>query len=330
MIGLDNKLSELKLSGDDHVVPFQVEGLDVRGRAVQLGPMLDQILSRHTYPKPVAQLLAEAITLTVLLGSSLKFEGRLILQTKGDGPVELLVADFQAPGAVRGYAQFDEAQVQQAMEYGQNEPHMLLGQGILAFTIDQGAHMQRYQGIVEMKGESLSEMAESYFRQSEQIPTNIKMAVAELLEKDDDGHPKHQWRAGGVLIQFLPQSAEKMRQGDLPGGDLPEGMDVAEMPVEESWLEAKVLVDTATSSELTDPQVGSERLLYRLFHERGVRIFDGGVVEDKCRCSRDSLFQVLSKMDSAELKENLVDGHIAVTCEFCSTDHIFNAQEFGL
>lgn len=330
MAASEKNIADIKLSGDDHVVPFQVEGLDVRGRAVQLGPMLDQILSRHTYPKPVTQLLAEAITLTVLLGSSLKFEGRLILQTKGDGPVELLVADFQAPGAVRGYAQFDEARVAQAIKDGKNEPHMLLGQGILAFTIDQGAHMQRYQGIVEMKGESLSQMAESYFRQSEQIPTNIKMAVAELLEKDADGQPHHQWRAGGVLIQFLPQSVDKIRQADLPGGDLPDGVDVAEMPEDDAWLEAKVLVDTATSGELTDPQVGSERLLYRLFHERGVRIFDAGLVEDKCRCSRDSLFQVLSKMDKEELEDNIVGGHIAVKCEFCSTDHIFKPAEFGL
>lgn len=330
MTGLDNQLSELELSGDDHVVPFQVEGLDVRGRAVQLGPMLDQILSRHTYPKPVAQLLAEAITLTVLLGTSLKFEGRLILQTKGDGPVTLLVADFQAPNAIRGYAQFDQARLDAALKDDKIEPHLLLGKGVLAFTIDQGRHMQRYQGIVEMKGDSLSQMAESYFRQSEQIPTNIKLAVAELLDKDDTGHARHQWRAGGILVQFLPQSDERMRHADLPGGDAPEGTPTPAIEEDDAWLEAKILVDTASDSELTDPAIGSERLLYRLFHERGVRIFDAGLVEDKCRCSRESLFQVLSKMEQDELKDNVVEGKITVKCEFCSTDHIFQPEEFGL
>jgi redox-regulated HSP33 family molecular chaperone len=155
------------------VLPFEVDGLDVRGRIVQLGPMIDTILGRHAYPEPVARLLAEAIALTVLLGTSLKFEGKLIIQTKGDGPVDLLVADFSTPGDLRAYARFDEDRLQAAQEAGMTSPAELLGNGVLAFTIDQGAYMQRYQGIVEMNGGSLEAMAETYFRQSEQIPTLV-------------------------------------------------------------------------------------------------------------------------------------------------------------
>jgi molecular chaperone Hsp33 len=295
---------DIKLSGDDHVIPFQVEGLDVRGRAVQLGPMLDQILTRHTYPEPVAQLLAEGIVLTVLLGTSLKFEGRLILQTKGDGPVELLVVDFRAPASVRAYAQFDQEKLDQAIKDGSSQPHQLLGKGVLAFTIDQGANKQ--------------------------IPTSIKLSVAELIAKDEDGKTEHQWRAGGILIQFLPHASDRMSQADLPGGDLPDGVEEETADEDDAWTEAKVLVETVSASELTDPQVGSERLLYRLFHERGVRIFEAGSVRDECSCSRDHLFGVLSRMDKEELVDTFTDGKIEIACEFCSTQHKFTQSEFDL
>lgn len=329
MDSFDQSTKDLKLSGDDHVIPFQVEGLDVRGRAVQLGPMLDQILDRHNYPDLVAQLLAEAAVLTVLLGTSLKFEGRLILQTKGDGPVELLVADFQAPNALRAYAQFDQSKLDAAIAGGMSQPHQLLGQGVMAFTIDQGAHMQRYQGIVEMKGETLSDMAETYFRQSEQIPTEIKLGIAELITKEEDGTAQHQWRAGGILMQFLPHSTDRMRQADLPGGDTPDGSEDAFHTEDDVWIEAKALLETVKANELTDPQVSSERLLYRLFHERGVRIYDAQKVDDKCSCSREKLFAILSKMEPEEIEETAVDGKIAVVCEFCSTEHVFTPTDFG-
>ncbi|MEW7007127.1 Hsp33 family molecular chaperone [Lentilitoribacter sp. EG35] len=328
MESFEQHTDDLKLSGDDHVVPFQVEGLDVRGRVVQLGPMLDQILSRHNYPDLVAQLLAEAAVLTVLLGTSLKFEGRLILQTKGDGPVELLVADFQAPDALRAYAQFDQAKLDLAIADGMNQPHQLLGKGVMAFTIDQGAHMQRYQGIVEMKGETLSDMAETYFRQSEQIPTEIKLGIAELITKEEDATSQHQWRAGGLLMQFLPHSPDRMRQADLPGGDVPHGSQEASHAEDDVWVEAKALLQTVKANELTDPQIGSERLLYRLFHERGVRIYDAQKVDDRCSCSREKLFGVLSKMEPDELQETAIDGKISVVCEFCSTEHAFTMSDF--
>ncbi len=314
-------------AGDDRVLPFEVDGLDVRGRTVQLGPMIDAILARHSYPEPVARLLAEAIALTVLLGTSLKFEGKLIVQTKGDGPVDLVVADFTTPGNLRAYARFDEERLAAAEAAGATKPTELLGNGILAFTIDQGAYMQRYQGIVEMKGETLEEMAETYFRQSEQIPTIVRLAVAELIDRDDEGKPRHNWRAGGIVVQFLPQAPDRMRAPDLPGGDAPEGIEAIFHDEDDSWAEAKVLVSTVQPGELTDPEVGAERLLYRLFHERGAKTYPPVPVFDKCSCSRERLGDVLGGFSEEELNDSIEDGVITVQCEFCSTAYRFDPAE---
>jgi molecular chaperone Hsp33 len=313
-------------AGDDHVVPFQVEGLDVRGRAVTLGPLTDTILSRHKYPAPVARLLSEAIALTVLLGSSLKFEGKLIIQTQSDGPVNLLVADFAAPDGVRAYARFDDEALSQAVKDGKTEPHELLGKGVLAFTIDQGADTQRYQGIVALDGETLEEAAAAYFRQSEQIPTKVKLASAELFDRDEDGKLRHTYRAGGLVVQFLPQSPERMRQRDLHGGDGDDGSH--SFDEDDTWAEAQMLASTVDAEELTDPGLGVERLLYRLFHERGVRAYDAQPVFDRCSCSEDKIRGVISGFSAEEIASTIEDGEISVTCEFCSTTYRFKPEEF--
>ncbi|APO73402.1 Hsp33 chaperonin [Rhizobium etli 8C-3] len=318
-------LGEFDFAGDDHVVPFQVEGLDVRGRAVQLGPMLDAILERHHYPAPVARLLAEVIVLTVLLGTSLKFEGKFTVQTKGDGPVDLLVADFATPENVRAYARFDQALLDKAVAAGQTEPEQLLGKGVLAFTIDQGKFSQPYQGIVALDGTSLEDIAGTYFRQSEQIPTRVRLAAAELFDRDEAGKARHRWRAGGLVAQFLPEAPERMRQPDLHGGD---GDNAALAHKEDdAWTEARTLVDTIDADELTDPQVGIERLLFRLFHERGVRVFSTRAVFDRCSCSREKIKNVLKGFSDDEIDASQENGEIAVTCEFCSTTYRFEVVE---
>ncbi|MCK3775992.1 Hsp33 family molecular chaperone [Ensifer sesbaniae] len=318
-------LGEFDFAGDDHVVPFQVEGLDVRGRAVQLGPMLDAILERHNYPLPVARLVAETVVLTVLLGTSLKFEGKLIVQTKGDGPVDLVVADFSTPDRVRAYARYDADALAAAEKDGRTLPHELLGKGVLAFTIDQGAHTQRYQGIVALDGATLEEIAGVYFRQSEQIPTKVRLGVAELLDRDENGKPRHRWRAGGMVAQFLPEAPERMRQPDLSGGDGDNGESVVKD--DDHWAEAKVMVETIDTDELTDPTVGTERLLYRLFHERGVRVYEPQAVYDRCSCSREKLRSVLANLEADDLESTIEDGVVKVTCEFCSTTYRFEASE---
>ncbi|TWF53177.1 Hsp33 family molecular chaperone [Neorhizobium alkalisoli] len=321
------ELNDLDFAGDDRVVPFQVDGLDVRGRAVQLGPLLNAILGRHDYPAPVARLLAEAIVLTALLGSSLKFEGKFTMQTKGNGPVDLLVADFSTPDSLRAYARFDEEALAAAVTEGRISPPELLGEGILAFTIDQGRGMQPYQGIVPLDGSSLEEIAGVYFRQSEQIPTRVRLGVAELFDRDEDGKPRHNWRAGGLVAQFLPEAPERMRHPDLHGGDGDErDFDQAE---DDSWTEVRSLVETIDTDELTDPQVAIERLLYRLFHERGVRVYEPQGVYDRCSCSRDKLKGVLQGFSAEEIEASQEDGQIAVTCEFCSTTYRFETAEFA-
>ncbi|WP_426229336.1 Hsp33 family molecular chaperone [Pararhizobium sp. DWP3-4] len=327
MTEADFGLGQFDFAGDDHVVPFQVEGLDVRGRAVQLGPMLDAILERHNYPLPVARLVAETVVLTVLLGTSLKFEGKLIIQTKSNGPVDLVVADFATPDRVRAYARYNEEALKIAEENGLTQPQHLLGEGILAFTIDQGAHMQRYQGIVPLDGASLEEIAGVYFRQSEQIPTKVRLGVAELLDRDENGKPRHRWRAGGMVAQFLPETPDRMRQRDLHGGDGDATDANADFEVDDLWGEASVMVQTIDADELTDPTVGTERLLYRLFHERGVKVYPPQAVYDKCSCSRERLRDVLAALSQDDIDHAAEDGMVSVSCEFCSTTYSFEATE---
>lgn len=319
-------LDELGITpaGLDAVRPFAVEGLDVRGRAVALGPMLEKILDRHAYPEPVSRLLAEAVVLTSLLGTSLKFEGRFTLQTQTEGPVSMLVVDFASPDAIRACATFDEDRVAALTEAGKATPEALLGHGHLAMTIDQGKHMQRYQGLVELDGVSLEEVARRYFERSEQIPTEVRLGVGELFTREEGEAPSRSWTAGGIMVQFLPESPERMKQADIHPGDAPEGTLPHEVEEDDAWVEAKVLVDTVKDVELTDPEVSVEMLLFRLFHERGVRLFDPQPIADKCRCSREKIESVLANFSEEEVRQVTIDGKIVVTCEFCSSRYEFS------
>jgi len=310
-------------AADDIVLPFEVATLDLRGRVVRIGPALDEILNRHEYPAPISKLLGEAIVLTVLLGSSLKFDGRFILQTKTDGPVRMLVVDYRSPGKVRACAQFDPSGLDgvKTISPAATTGH-LLGRGHLAMTIDQGADMNRYQGLVALTGGSLEDAAHEYFLRSEQIPTKVRLAVAEELRADTGG-PRHRWRAGGMLLQFLPKKAERMRGPDLDPGDAPEGMTPHAVPVDDAWVEGQTLIATVEDIELVDPDLSSERLLYRLFHEHGVRVFKPSDVEAKCSCSRDSVTDMLKSFSKDDRDHMVQDGAISVTCEFCNTKYVF-------
>lgn len=324
---MEPRLGEFGFAGDDHVVPFEVDALDVRGRIVQIGPLLDEILGRHAYPEPVARLLAEAVTVTVLLGTALKFEGKFILQTRSDGPVDMLVADFKTPNGLRAYARFDADRLAAAQASGETLPEQLLGTGVLALTIDQGEDSQRYQGIVALDGGTLEDAAKTYFRQSEQIPTDVRLSVAKELRRSGEGTREH-WRAGGLLAQFLPQAAERLRMPDLPGGDGDPGQDF-EDPTDNAWREAVALLGTIEPSELIDPTVGAERLLFRLFHEQGVRVFEGVRVADECSCSRPKIRAILEGFSAEEIEDSIENGVIRVNCEFCSQAYEFDPAEFG-
>jgi len=317
------------LASDDRALPFQVEGLDVRGRVVTLGPSLDTILQRHDFPVPVKRLVGEAAVLASLLATSLKDVGRFILQTQTDGPVSMIVVDVRTPGKIRATASFNEAAVAEVAAEGRADPASLLGRGTLAMTVEQGKTQQRYQGYVPLQQESLQEAAHTYFRQSEQIPTRIRLAVAEMYERDGAGTARRSWRAGGIIGQFLPVSEDRVRRRDLPAGDLPEGTEPApEALDDDAWIEAQALIDTVEDHELTDPAIAAERLLYRLFHERGVRVFEPISLQENCSCSRQRIEQVLGQMTQDEITEASAQGHIEVRCEFCGTHYRFDPAQF--
>jgi len=307
---------------DDAVIPFEVNALDLRGRLTRMGPALDEILTKHDYPAPVGKLLGEAIVLTTLLGSSLKFDGRFILQAQTDGPVSFLIVDFQAPDRLRAYARYDVKRLTPGLDSG-----ALLGKGHLAMTIDQGPDMSRYQGLVALDGGGLEEAAHEYFLRSEQIPTRVRIAVGEEFRGGEGG--KHRWRAGGLLMQFLPKAPDRARQADLHPGDAPEGTELHTVAEDDAWVEGQSLIRTVEDLELIDPDLSGERLLYRLFHERGVRVFKPLALQARCSCSREAVSSMLKSFEPKDRAEMVKDGKVVVTCEFCSSVYEFSPAEAG-
>ena len=303
---------ELSLAGDDLVLPFEIKPLGVRGRLVRLGAAVDDILHRHDYPPAVSATLAEAVALTAMLGAMLKFDGKFILQTKTDGPVDMIVADYVSPGRIRGYARFDAARVAALGSPSQAE---LLGNGYLAMTVDQGPDMERYQGIVPLAGhDDLTAAAHGYFEKSEQIPTRIRLAAGPLLQR---GSKAESWRAGAIMVQHLPreggQSPLPTHSGDAPGGG-------EEAPQEhDDWVKARLLLDTVEAHELLDPQLTAEQLLYRLYHEDGVTAYPATPLARYCSCSQEAITRMLARFPAEDQADMVEKGEIAVTCEFCST-----------
>jgi molecular chaperone Hsp33 len=308
---------------DDLVLPFSVEALDVRGRVARMGPALDSILRRHDYPPAVSRLLGEAVILNVLFATALKMEGvRVVLQIQSNGPVSLLVADFQAPENLRGYARFDEEAIA-ALPEGYTLTD-IVGEGSMALTIDPGVHMRRYQGIVALKGTSLEEVALSYFTQSEQIPTMIRLAVAETLERQPGGEPRRIWRGGGVTVQFLPEATDRIVIRDLDPGDAPDDAARDERDEDDAWVEAAARAQSAMDHELVDPDISAERLLLRLFHQRDVRVFDAFSLSADCHCSSERVQRMLGQFVDDDRASMTEDGVIKVTCEFCNTRYAFD------
>ncbi|MFT3673343.1 Hsp33 family molecular chaperone [Aestuariivirga sp.] len=302
----------------DFVLPFEVKPLGIRGRVVRLGPVIDDILSRHDYPPSVSALLAQGVALTALLGSAMKFDGKFILQTKTDGPVSMLVADYVAPNGVRGTARFTKEQTLEGL--GEKE---LLGAGYLAMTVDQGANMERYQGIVPLGDNTLAEAAHTYFMQSEQIPTRLRLAAGPLsLKGDKAAH----WRAGAILIQHLPREGG-MSPIQYSSGDVPEGYDDT-VTEHDDWVKAKLLLDTVEDHELLDPTLSAEELLYRLYHEDGVTVYPAAQLARHCTCSAAAVETMLKNFTAEERAGMVQDGEIAVTCEFCSTRYTFSPSQF--
>ncbi len=313
------------LPDDDLVLPFRTVKSDVVGRVIRLGPVVDAVLSRHAYPEPVSHTLGEALALTGMLGSALKDGAKLILQTKTDGPLDFLVADFEQPGKLRGYANFDKGNAALAEARDRSDQGALLGSGHVAMTIDPGGGRDSYQGIVALTKEPLVTAAHTYFRQSEQLPTFIRLAVARHYGPAAGGGARAwHWRAGGLMIQQLAREGGK-RELEGEAHDLSlDGDD------DENWNRARHLAATVEDHELLDPTLSPERLLYRLFHEEGVRVVPAMQLSEACRCSRERIELYLARFGADELKDlREQDGSISVTCEFCSRKYAFEPGEFA-
>ncbi|WP_282604287.1 Hsp33 family molecular chaperone HslO [Pelagibius sp. Alg239-R121] len=291
---------------DDLVQPFILETSGIRGRLVKLGDSLETILGRHDYPDAVAATLGELLLLAGLLSSMLKYSGVFTLQVKGEGAINIMVADVTSEGDLRGYAGFDQDKLSAVMasrdvDSGRFTVPELLGKGYLAFTVDQGSASERYQGIVDLDGDSLSDCLLHYFRQSEQLQTGLMIAVQKVGGR---------WRGGGLGLQRLPDEAKTSGQND----DLRE----------EDWRRSMILQASCTEDELLDIDLPANDLLFRLFHEEGVRVFERRAVMFGCRCSRSRLEAVLSQMPREEVETLKVDGEVVATCEFCNTDYRYD------
>jgi len=281
---------------DDFVAAFQIEGWPLRGRIVRLGAAINEVLTRHDYPEAVANLLGEACALAALVGSSLKFEGRLIVQAQGDGPVSFVVADYDTTGGLRGYCSFDAERLAEVSGgFARPGARTLLGGGVFIMTIDPGPESERYQGITPIEGETLALCAEQYFAQSEQTPTRVRLSVGQL----DTGEGMN-WRAGGILIQNVAS-------------------DEARGSTEDVWERAQALFATIGEDELIDPTLPGETLLWRLFNEDGVRLFEPRPLTAFCRCSQERVESVVHSFSDEERAGMIEpDGKIRVTCEYCS------------
>jgi molecular chaperone Hsp33 len=289
-------------SEDNLVIPFQIDGQDIRGRTVRMGTTVEQILSAHDYPEPIAIILGEVLVLTALLGSIIKFDGKLTIQTKGDGIITLLVADYETPGKIRGYASYNEKSLS---TLGKNPSiKALLGKGYMAMTIDQGADMERYQGIVELEGESIADCATKYFENSEQTPSKVKLAISR------DAITNH-WRAGGIMVQHLARGETGQAR-------------ITDEERDEAWGRIGILMETVKKEELSDPQLTLKELLFRLYHEDGVRIYDPVPLHRHCKCTAQYIETILSQFSAEDRKEMIKDDKVVVNCAFCNKDFLFD------
>lgn len=285
---------------EDYSARFVIEAHPVHGRLVRLGETLDQILKAHDYPPQIANLLGEACVLAVLVGASLKFEGRLILQAQGDGVVRYVVADYDTKGGLRGFCRFDPEELAALVAANEGSfqslgAQALLGKGTFIMTLDPENHGERYQGITPIEGESLALCAETYFRQSEQVPTQIKLACTEFAGEDGPN-----WRAAGAMIQAIA--------GDATRGD-----------TKESFQHIRALFETLGEEELTDFDLPADRLLFRLFHEDGVRLSAAKQIHKLCRCTQERVEGLVQSFTDEEQSEMLeADGKVHITCEYCS------------
>ncbi len=315
-----------KIAWDDTVLPFQLDASDIRGRVARLDTVLDGILQQHDYPTKVEALVAEMALLTALIGQTIKLRWKLSLQVQSNGPVRMIATDFYAPQSegepaqIRAYASFDKDRLTDDIPFAQ------VGEGYFAVLIDQGKGNTPYQGITPIAGESLSDCAEAYFAQSEQLPTRFSLSFGRSTEVSENEH----WRAGGVMLQHMPKASPYAQDGGSGEGGLLEARDIVDGDDRENWTRVNALLDTVEDLELIGPSVPPSDLLVRLFHEETPRVFDAQQVKFGCTCTEERVRQSLSIYSAKEIGTMTTDdGQVTADCQFCGAHYQMDPATLG-
>ncbi|MEP3347070.1 MAG: Hsp33 family molecular chaperone HslO [Litoreibacter sp.] len=317
-----------KIAWDDTVLPFQLDKIDIRGRVARLDGVLDGVLEQHDYPPLVEAMVAEAALLTALIGQTIDLRWKLSIQIRGDGPLRLIATDYYGPteegepARIRAYASYDKETLDlKADPFGQ------IGKGFFAILIDQGNDMKPYQGITPLAGGSLSACAETYFAQSEQLPTKFSLTYGRSIEPGE----VESWRAGGVMLQHMPKASPLMAKGEAESEDgLLTANDILDGDDGDNWNRASILLDTVEELELIGPSIAPTDLLFRLFHEEAPVVYDAQPVKFGCTCSKEKVQQSLSIYSARDLAHmTKEDGTLTADCQFCGAHYVMDPKAMG-
>lgn len=317
-----------QIAWDDTVLPFQLDRCDIRGRVARLDGVLDQVLAQHDYPPVIEALVAEAALLTALIGQTIKLRWKLSLQVRGDGPARLIATDYYGPteegepARVRAYASYDAERLD-----NDADPFSQIGKGYLAVLIDQGEGTVPYQGITPIAGGSLSSCAQSYFAQSEQLPTRFALSYG----RSQLAGGKETWRAGGVMIQNMPKASPFVAsEGGTGDKGLLTPADILDDEAQENWTRVNTLLETVEELELIGPSVSSTDLLVRLFHEEEPRVFDAQPIKFGCTCSDARVRESLSIYSAKDIAHMTTDeGIVTADCQFCGAHYELDPATLG-
>ncbi len=308
------------IAWDDTVLPFQLDHANTRGRVARLDGVLEHVLAQHNYPAQIEALIAEVALLTALIGQTMKLRWKLSIQVRSDGPARIIAADFYAPkkegdpARIRAYASFDADRLDASQS-----PFSQIGKGYFAILIDQGEGTKPYQGVTPLDKQSLSDCAESYFDQSEQILTRFQLAFG---QSQMAGQAKR-WRAGGVMLQQMPNASTLIAGAEttIPAADDDNA---------ENWSRVNILLDTVDELELIGPSIAPTDLLLRLFHQEAPRVFDTQAVEFGCTCSEARVRQSLSIYSAKDIAHMTTkDETVTADCQFCGAHYIFDPETLG-
>lgn len=316
-----------KIAWDDTVLPFQLDRSDIRGRVARLDGALDEILGQHDYPAVIESLVAEMALLTALIGQTMDLRWKLSLQVRGDGPARLIATDYYAPtkegelGRIRAYASYDAERLNET-----GDPFAQIGKGYFAILIDQGEGTTPYQGITPIAGGSLTNCAQTYFAQSEQLPTRFALAYGRSQTPGES----ESWRAGGIMLQHMPKASPFAAGEGTGDGGLLEADDILDGEEGENWNRVNLLLDTVEELEMVGPSVQPTELLMRLFHEEEPRVYDAQAVKFGCTCSSDRVRQSLSIYSAKDIATmTRDDGTVTADCQFCGAHYSFDPKTLG-